>query len=128
MVLQDKGGQDYLANPKLAGMDLDGPHAVRFTLHDRGQTDGLGVEISARLDPSTGILHLAQKLTLPAGMSCSWLSAPAVPAPAGMSRIIDSFRPLVRRIPAGQETGFFAPARMSAKAARGAPGTPISRV
>ena len=32
-VLQDKGGQDYLANPKLAGMDLDGPHAVRFTLH-----------------------------------------------------------------------------------------------
>jgi len=89
MVLQDKGGQDYLANPKLAGMDLDGPHAVRFTLHDRGQTDGLGVEISARLDPSTGILHLAQKLTLPAGMSCSWLSAPAVPAPAGMSRIID---------------------------------------
>ncbi|MDP3525993.1 MAG: alpha-galactosidase [Hoeflea sp.] len=89
MILQTADGRDYLANPRLAGMDIDGAHAVRFTLTDRGNADGVRLEISARLDPATGILHLTQGLTLPDGMSCSWLGAPAIPAPAGMSRILD---------------------------------------
>lgn len=89
MILQDADGRDYLANPKLAGVEADGPDGVRFTLHDRGNADGVRLQISARLDSATGILHLTQSLNLPAGMSCSWLAAPAIAAPAGMNRIID---------------------------------------
>tara|TARA_R110002020_G_scaffold96186_10_gene230552 strand:+ start:2216 stop:4369 length:2154 start_codon:yes stop_codon:yes gene_type:complete len=89
MILQDADGRDYLPNPKLAGIEADGPDGVRFTLHDRGDAEGVRLIITARLDPATGILHLAQSLTLPTGMTSSWLAAPAVPASTGMSRIID---------------------------------------
>ncbi|MCY0093955.1 alpha-galactosidase [Hoeflea ulvae] len=89
MILQNADGRDYLANPKLVSTDADGTHGVRFTLADRGKDDGVKLVISARLDPGTDILHLQQTLNLPEGMSCSWLAAPAVPAPTGMGRIID---------------------------------------
>lgn len=89
MIVQNADGRDYLANPKLVTAEADGAHGVRFTLADRGKTDGVKLVITARLDPATGILHLQQTLSLPDGMSCSWLAAPAVPAPTGMNRIID---------------------------------------
>ncbi|AKI01691.1 alpha-galactosidase [Hoeflea sp. IMCC20628] len=89
MILQNADGRDYLANPKLVSTEADGSHGVRFTLADRGKAAGVKLVISARLDPGTGILHLQQTLSLPEGMSCSWLAAPAVPAPTGMGRIID---------------------------------------
>ena len=89
MIVQNADGRDYLANPKLVTAEADGSHGVRFTLADRGKADGVKLVIIARLDPATGILHLQQTLSLPEGMSCSWLAAPAVPAPTGMNRIID---------------------------------------
>ena len=89
IILQSADGRDYLANPKLVQMDADGAHSVRFTLADRGDANGVSLVITARLASATGILHLRQTLTLPEGMSCSWLAAPAVPAPTGMGRIID---------------------------------------
>ena len=89
IILQTANGRDYLANPKLEQAESDSTDGVRFTLVDRGKTDGVKLVISARLDPDTGILHLSQTLTIPEGCSCSWLAAPAVPAPTGMSRIID---------------------------------------
>lgn len=89
MIVHDTDGRDYLVNLNVARIEADGEDRVRFTLADRGHKDGVRLKISARLDAATGILHLAQRLTLPAGMSCSWLAAPAVPVPAGMSRIID---------------------------------------
>jgi len=89
IILQTANGRDYLANPTLARAQADGTDGVRFTLLDRGKTDGVKLVISARLDAATGILHLSQALTIPEGWSCSWLAAPAVPTPAGMSRIID---------------------------------------
>lgn len=89
MILQTADGRDYLANPKLLRSEIVGAHGVRFTLLDRGQTDGVRLVISAEMDEHTGILRLSQTLSLPNGWSCSWLAAPAVPAPTGMSRIID---------------------------------------
>ena len=89
MIVQNSDGRDYLPNPKLAGVEPDGADGVRFTLLDRGAASGLMLVISVRLDPATGILHLSQALTLSAGMSCSWLAAPAIPASTGMNRIID---------------------------------------
>lgn len=88
-ILQDAQGRDYLANLKLVAIEADGTDGVCFMLHDRGNEDGVRLEITARLDPATGLLHLTHCLTLPAGMSSSWLAAPAFPAPVGMSRIID---------------------------------------
>tara|TARA_R110002020_G_scaffold136630_25_gene304905 strand:+ start:2206 stop:4359 length:2154 start_codon:yes stop_codon:yes gene_type:complete len=89
MIVQTADGRDYLANPTMAGVKADGVDGVRFTLFDRGNADGVKLIISARLDPATGILHLEHRLTLPQGMSSSWLAAPAVPAPTGASSIID---------------------------------------
>lgn len=89
MILQRADGRDYLANPKHARTDVVGENGVRFTLLDRGQSDGARLVISASLDEHTGILRLSQNLLLPDGLSCSWLAAPAVPAPTGMNRIID---------------------------------------
>ena len=89
MVLQGEDGRDYLANPVLVETEALGAHGVRFTLLDRGDSDGVKLVISAALDPHTGILKLSQRLTIPEDWGCSWLAAPAVPAPTGMSRIID---------------------------------------
>lgn len=89
MILQRADGRDYLANPELFKTETDGAHSVCFTLFDRGNTKGVKLVISTSLDPHTGILKLSQALTIPEDWSCSWLAAPAVPAPTGMGRIID---------------------------------------
>lgn len=89
MIIQAGDGRDHLARPKLALTEPDGTNGLRFTLFDRGNTDCVKLVISARLDPDTTILHLSQALTIPEDWSCSWLAAPAVPVPTGMSRIID---------------------------------------
>jgi alpha-galactosidase len=89
MILQTADGRDYLANPELADIERDGAEGIDFILLDRGKPDGVRLVISVRLDPDTGIVQLRQSVTIPEGWSCSWLAAPAVPAPAGMDRIID---------------------------------------
>jgi len=89
IIVHTADGRDYLANPKLARIEVDGTDSVRFTLFDRGNTEGIKLVIKAAIDPHTGILKLSQNLTIPKDWSCSWLAAPAVPAPTGMSRIID---------------------------------------
>jgi len=89
VILQTADGRDYLANLTLAQTEADGADGVRFMLFDRGDEASAKLAISARLDPDTGILHLQQTLTIPEGWSCSWLAAPAVPAPTGANRIID---------------------------------------
>jgi alpha-galactosidase len=89
MILQTADGRDYLANPELADIERDGAEGIDFILLDRGKPDGVRLVISVRLDPDTGILRLRQSVTIPEGWSCSWLAAPAVPAPTGMDRIID---------------------------------------
>ncbi len=89
LIVQGPDGRDYLPNPKLAEMETDDFHSVRFILFDRGDTAALRLSISARLAKATGLLHLSQMLDLPDGMSATWFSAPALPAPTGASRIID---------------------------------------
>jgi len=89
MVLQGEDGRVYLANPVLVKTETVGAHGVQFSLHDRGKPEGIKLVISAALDPDTGILKLSQRVTIPDDWSCIWLAAPALPAPTGMSRIID---------------------------------------
>ncbi|MGJ8572629.1 MAG: alpha-galactosidase [Hoeflea sp.] len=89
IIVQGGDGRDYLANPKLARIEADSEHGVRFTLFDRGNSDGVKLVISAVLNQHTGILSLSQRLTIPDDWSCSWLAAPAIPASTGMCRIID---------------------------------------